>query len=112
MKYNFNNKTFHLLQNSEKGEVDKSTTFHYAQEGDIISAEYRGGIIRCGKIIALIQEDQLDMLYQCITIDNELKAGKAKADISLNSIVKIILRLNWKWLNDNDESGESLYIES
>ena len=52
------------------------------------------------------------MLYQCLTIDNELKAGKAKAEVSLSETGKIRLKLNWEWLGDKNESGVSEYLEN
>ena len=51
------------------------------------------------------------MLYQCISIENELKAGKAIAKISLTKNNKIKLKLNWKWLTDDFSTGTSEYIE-
>ena len=111
MKFNLHNKEFRLLQNSESGEVDKSTLFKYTQDDNFVSAEYHGGTIRYGKIIATLDDDVLDMLYQCVTHDGILKAGRAKANISTNEENKIILHLKWQWLNGNQESGESTYLE-
>ena len=78
--YNFNNKTFVLLENSENGKVNSDTVFKYKQEGNIVTADYSGGTVIYGKIIAVLKGDVLDMLYQCVTTDNELKAGKAIAE--------------------------------
>jgi hypothetical protein len=107
----FNNKTFSLIENSENGKVNTSTIFEYKQEDDLVTAEYFGGTIKYGKIIAILQDQQLDMLYQCITIDNELKAGKAVADITFTENEKLKLSLHWEWLGDKKEMGTSLYIE-
>ncbi|MGK0365722.1 MAG: hypothetical protein ACI85O_002790 [Saprospiraceae bacterium] len=50
------------------------------------------------------------MLYQCLTTEGELKAGKAIADISsVNG--KLHLKLNWEWLNAEKKKGTSEYIE-
>jgi len=51
------------------------------------------------------------MLYQCMTNDNQLKAGKAIADISITTDRKIKLRLDWEWLTNGKEVGKSEYIE-
>ena len=51
------------------------------------------------------------MLYQCITTENELKAGKAIAEISLAKNNKMKLKLNWEWMGNKNESGISEYIE-
>lgn len=110
--YNFHNKTFSLIQNSEKGEVDSETVFKYQQDGNLVTADYHGGTVKYGKIIAHLKNDELDMLYQCITTTNELKAGKAIAKISITNKNKIKLTLNWQWLDTNTETGVSEYIEN
>ena len=110
-EFNFHNKTFYLLENSESGKVNSETVFKYQQEGNIVTAEYIGGTIKYGKIIATLNNNILNMLYQCVTTENELKAGKAIAKISLNKDNKILLKLNWQWLNDNKEKGVSEYLE-
>lgn len=109
--FNFNNKTFSLIENSELGKANSKTVFKYKQEGDLVTADYHGGTIKYGKIIAHLKENKLHMLYQCITTNNELKAGKAIADISITQNNKIKLKLNWEWL-DKDEKGVSEYIEN
>jgi len=109
---NFNNKTFSLVQNSTAGSAGTETKFNYKQEGNMVTADYYGGIIRYGKIIAILKENKLDMLYQCLTVSNELKAGKAMADISVLDDGKLKLQLNWEWLGDNGEKGISEYIEN
>ena len=108
---NFHNKQFALVQNSENGAVDPEVHFHYQQEGDLVTADYAGGPIRYGKIIARLQEDHLDMLYQCLTTENELKAGKALAKITLDDRGKIRLKLNWEWLDAEGRTGVSEYVE-
>jgi hypothetical protein len=110
-EYNFNNKTFVLLQNSIAGEVTTQTIFKYQQTGNLVTADYTGGSILYGKIIALLNGNHLEMLYQCVTTENELKAGKALAAITLNTEGKIKLSLNWQWLTGKNETGESEYIE-
>ena len=108
----FNNKTFSLITNSENGEVDETTIFEYEQKGDLVTANYYGGTIKYGKIIAVLKDDKLDMLYQCLTVDNELKAGKAIAHIIVTPEDKIRLKLHWHWLDDENLSGISEYLEN
>ena len=110
-KFNFDNKRFALIQNSESGQVSSETVFEYKQEDNFVTADYYGGTIKYGKIIAYLKDDELDMLYQCLTTDNQLKAGKALAKISLTDTGKIKLSLNWEWLTNGNEKGNSEYIE-
>lgn len=109
---NFNNKTFSLIENSKNGSVNAETIFEYRQNGNMVTADYYGGSIRYGKIIAILEADKLNMLYQCVTTNNELKAGKAIAEISFTENNKIKLNLNWEWLGDKNEKGISEYIEN
>lgn len=110
-KFNFNNKRFALIENSDSGQVNSETIFEYNQEGNLVTADYSGGTIRYGKIIATLKDDELNMLYQCLTTDNLLKAGKAIAKISITSKGKIKLSLDWEWLTNGNEKGKSEYIE-
>jgi hypothetical protein len=108
---NFNNKKFALIQNSDNGEVNNDTIFEYKQVDNLVTADYFGGNIKYGKIIALLNGDRLNMLYQCMTTDNQLKAGKAVAQITLTDKNKIKLSLNWEWLTNGSDKGKSEYLE-
>ena len=111
-KFNFHNKTFSLLDNSQNGKAGSETIFQYQQNGNLVTADYSGGDIKYGKIIADLRGDRLHMLYQCMTIENELKAGKAIADISLTENGKIKLNLHWEWLDGSGKKGTSEYLEN
>ena len=108
---NFNNKKFVLVENSENGEVNLDTIFEYKQDGNMVTATYKGGTVKYGKIIGHLKEDKIEMLYQCLTTNNQLKAGKAIAKISLTTSNKIKLILDWEWLTDDHGFGKSEYIE-
>lgn len=110
--FNFNNKIFYLLANSAEGTVNRDTVFKYRQDGDLVTADYSGGTIRHGSIIARLKGDQLHMLYQCLTVDGELKAGSAIAEITVSEAGKLKLQLAWEWLNGDKQSGVSTYVEA
>ncbi|WP_203257724.1 hypothetical protein [Hyunsoonleella ulvae] len=111
-EFNFNNKIFSLIDNSENGQVNSETLFKYKQDGNLITADYSGGSVIYGKIVGKLNKDKIEMLYQCLTLEEELKAGKAIATISLTKDNKIKLKLHWQWLNDTNEKGTSEYIEN
>lgn len=111
-KFDFNHKTFSLLENSSEGKANSETIFKYRQDGDLVTADYFGGEIRYGKIIAILKNEALHMRYQCLTETNELKSGKAVAAISLTSKNKIKLRLDWEWLENSHTKGISEYLEN
>ena len=110
-KINFNNKNFVLLKNTKSGTVNSDTVFKFMQKGNLVTADYHGSMVTYGKIIAYLEKDTLEMLYHCLTAENELKAGKAQAKISLTEDQKITLRLDWKWLTGDKSHGESIYSE-
>ncbi|REH00834.1 hypothetical protein [Flavobacterium aquicola] len=109
--FNFDNKKFALINNSETGQVNPDTIFEYKQKDNLVTADYYGGTILYGKIIADLKDNELHMLYQCITTDSQLKAGKAIAKITLTDNGKIKLNLDWEWLTSVNEKGKSEYIE-
>lgn len=111
-KIDFDKKTFLLIGNSSKGKVNDQTIFEFYQDGNLVTADYSGGPIRQGKIIAELKNDSLDMLYQCMTTENELKAGKAIAKISFDPKGKMKLKLHWEWLDGSGEKGISEYLEN
>ncbi len=111
MKVDFNNKTFALLDNSEKGTVNTDTIFEYKQDGSLVTADYEGGTVRYGKIIARLEGAKLHMRYHCLTTEDVLKSGKAIAKVSFNEQSKILLHLDWEWLDGGGEKGRSVYVE-
>ena len=74
---NYNGKKFISIQNSGTGEVGAETVFHYHQKGNIVWAEYSGGEIARGTLIAICNEaGELDMRYQHLNVRGELMTGK------------------------------------
>jgi len=109
---NFNDKTFRLLDNSANGIANKETVFKYKQVDDLVSGDYFGGEIYLGNIMGVVEGATLNMVYQCITAEKELKAGEAKAEISFTDKGKMKLKVDWRWLNGEQSQGVSEYIET
>lgn len=110
MKISFEGKTFRLIHNSAQGTSGSETRFYYRQTGDVVTAEFSGGSVLHGSILALQRNDFLDMRYHLVTIENELKSGKALAKISKNGGL-IQLDLDWEWLAGSGVTGTSTYLE-
>ncbi|MDI9311179.1 MAG: hypothetical protein QM535_13310 [Limnohabitans sp.] len=108
---NFNNKVFVLLHNTANGTTNEETKFYYKQTDDLVTADFYGGTVKYGKIIAIHKGDNLEMVYQMLTSTNELKSGKAIANIVFNENEKIELHLNWEWLTTSENKGNSIYKE-
>lgn len=108
---NLNNKKFVTTQN-KNGLSSDETIFYYKQEGNIISATYKGGAIKKGLIIGKqIEDSKIELLYQCITIEGELKAGHSIGKVSFTNEGKLKLNLDWNWINGDLSKGKSEYIE-
>lgn len=110
-KINFDKKAFVLQFNTNNGTSNSETIFHYSQENELVTADFSGGSVQYGKIIALHKGDYLDIVYQMLTTENELKSGKAIAKIIVNENHKIELHLNWEWLIGSENKGTSMYVE-
>lgn len=76
-KINYDNRRFASVENSETGEVSAETVFYYHQKDDIVWAEYAGGRVRFGTLIArVLPDDSLEMRYQHINSAGEMMTGK------------------------------------
>ena len=75
--FNYHNRFFAGVSNSETGEVSSETIFHYHQQGDIVWATYAGGSIRFGTLVAVMNADgDLEMRYQHVNQAGELCTGR------------------------------------
>jgi hypothetical protein len=109
---NYNGKKFISIQNSGTGQVDAETVFHYQQQGDLVWAEYSGGEIARGTLIAICNEaGELDMRYQHINGSGELMTGKCRSSPEVLSDGRIRLHEKWQWTCGGLSSGESVIEE-
>ncbi|MDM7921520.1 MAG: hypothetical protein QUS14_04395 [Pyrinomonadaceae bacterium] len=110
---NYNGRTFIAEENSANGEVGGGTVFHYHQEGSVVWAEYSGGDIVLGRLIANASQDgRLDMRYQHINIDGELMTGICETVPELLSDGRLRLHESWQWTSGDRSSGTSTLIET
>lgn len=111
-RINYHNKRFRSVSNSETGEVDGETIFHYRQEGDIVSGTYNGGSIMSGTLIARVDDaGNLDMRYQHINKAGELMTGKCISVPEILSDGRIRLKEKWQWTCGDCSEGESVVEE-
>jgi hypothetical protein len=112
MGLNLNGKIFKALVNAPNGEVSGETTFHYKQNGEIISATYQGGSITQGQLIGKIfEDDHLEFAYQHINVDMEIMTGNCKSYPRINENGKIIFEEIWQWTCKDYSKGQSEIIE-
>ncbi|WP_010523518.1 hypothetical protein [Aquimarina agarivorans] len=97
---------------NENGLSSDKTIFHYFQKGKTITAKYKGGCVLEGFIIGKeLQSSKIELLYQCLTIEGELKAGRSEGVVSKTTDGKLKLNFDWNWLNGDLSGGKSEYIE-
>lgn len=109
---NLNGKKFHSLENSDNGEVSGKTTFNYYQEGSIVWADYSGGSITKGHLIANMDESgNLDMRYHHVNRDNQLMTGVCTSKPEILEDGRIRFYEKWKWTSGDCSSGESIVEE-
>ncbi len=109
---NYHNKIFRAESNTENGEVENSTLFHYRQKNNIIWATYQGKNIRFGTLTGIILDNgYLKFSYQHINIDNEIMTGKCISVPEILPNKKIRLHETWEWTCKDFSKGQSSIVE-
>lgn len=112
-RINYDGKIFIPQRNTENGEVDEETIFHYFQENDLFWAEYCGGDVLKGHMIGTVAENgELDFHYQHLNKDGQIRIGKCHSIPYILENGKIALQEKWQWLNGDLSSGESVVVET
>ena len=111
-RINYNGKIFYPKSNTENGEVDEETIFHYFQENDLFWAEYSGGDVLKGHMIGTMAENgELDFHYHHLNKDGQVRIGKCHSIPHILENGKILLQEKWQWLNGDLSGGESVVVE-
>lgn len=108
----FHNKIFRSVTNTDNGEVGTETRFHYQQDGQVVWAEYAGGTICKGFLIATLQADNsLDMRYQHVNMQGELMTGRCHSVPEILPDGRLRLHERWQWTSGDGSAGESIVEE-
>ncbi|QKZ14809.1 n-acetylglutamate synthase [Spirosoma sp. KUDC1026] len=108
----YNNKLFRSVTNTANGEVSGDTLFHYHQQDQLVWAEYAGGAIVKGFLIATVLDDySLDMRYQHVNKQNELMTGQCHSVPERLPDGRLRLHESWQWTSGDRSSGESIVDE-
>ena len=111
-KISYDGRKFGAVSNSATGEVGGETVFHYHQTDNIVTAEYRGGEIVSGHLIAICDnEGSLEMRYHHINKNGELMTGVCHSTPEVLADGRIRLHEEWQWTSGNRSSGQSLLEE-
>ncbi len=109
----YDNKTFRSVMNTSNGEVSSETTFHYHQQGRIVWAEYAGGAIAKGFLIATVRDDDsLDMRYQHVNAQGELMTGRCHSTPEHLPDGRLRLIERWQWTSGESTPGDNSSGES
>ena len=112
MELSINNRQF-ITTGNESGLSSKETIFYYYESNNVVTGNYRGGEIIEGQIIGKkLPNNSLELAFQCVTKDGELKSGQSKGVVSKNDQGKFSLSFDWVWLNGDLSGGKSYYIET
>ncbi len=112
MTYDLEGKVFRSVRNSDNGEVGAGTVFRYHQDGKVVWAEYDGGEIVRGHLVANVLPDgQLDMRYHHINRRGEIMVGTCLSTPESTDGGKLMFKERWQWLSGDMSSGTSEIIE-
>ena len=108
----YDGRTFRAASNASNGEVGDDTRFHYHQQGNIVWAEYAGGSIVKGSLIATVQRDgSLDMRYHHVNTDGALMTGQCRSTPETLPDGRLRMHEKWQWTSGDQSSGESTIEE-
>ncbi len=111
--FNYHNKYFKSIQNTDNGEVSGETIFHYRQKGNTIWATYEGGQILFGTLSGTVNETgELHFRYQHQNQNGEWKTGKCHSIPTYLKNGKIQLTEYWQWTVNDFSKGQSVLIEN
>jgi len=112
MPINYNNKVFKSIDSSSNAEVSEETLFQYHQEGQVVWAEYSGGVIIKGHLIAKVGEaGQLDMRYHHLNNDLEVMTGTCLSTPEMLPDGRLRLHEQWQWTSGDHSEGTSIVEE-
>ncbi len=111
-RINYDGRVFSSVGNSETGEVSAETVFQYHQSNDLIWAEYNGGAIVFGSLLAKVDKDGvLDMRYQHLNRQGNLMTGVCRSTPEILPDGRIRLFEKWQWTSGDFSEGESVIEE-
>ena len=108
----YGGRRFRSVENSASGEVGPETLFAYRQDGDVVSATYRGGGVRSGVLIATADaEGNLDARYAHVNESGVLMTGECRTKPEGLPDGRLRLHEEWRWTSGDGSSGRSVVEE-
>lgn len=108
----YNGKIFRPLVNSPNGAVNTATRFEYTQVADLLTATYSGGGIRYGQMVGrVLDQGELDFLYQHLSDDGSLHSGRCQSRPEYLPDGRLRLHESWQWSTGDRSTGTSIVEE-
>ncbi len=109
---NYNNKKFKPVSNTDNGESTNETIFEYKQTGNILTSTYKGGQIKQGHLIGLVDKDgKIEMRYHQVNKRGKLMTGICFSTPEIMDNGKIRLYETWEWTSGDKSKGNTILIE-
>lgn len=106
--WNLNDKKFKVISNDGPYiEVNTDTTFCFVQKGNLVAAEYSGGLIQEGELIGYINHNNFYFSYQQTNLSGEQNSGRGCDTIELTNDGRLRLTDHWEW---ETKKGKGLCI--
>jgi hypothetical protein len=110
--FNYDQRKFRSVQNSRSGEVGSETIFTYHQQENVVWAEYSGGLVLRGTLLAIADENGgLDMRYQHINAAGELMTGNCRTLLEVLPDGRYRSHESWQWTCGDCSKGTSVIEE-
>ncbi|HLF07062.1 MAG TPA: hypothetical protein VI893_07840 [Thermoplasmata archaeon] len=101
-----NGKKFRVVRNDgDSPETTEGTIVSFTQKGDLVFAEWSGGLVRTAQLVGVIQENHIRHAYMLINVANEIRAGAGTIEVESKSDGKLRLVESWDW---TDPPGRGL----
>ena len=112
MTFDYDGRVFAVAANSDSGEVGGGTVFHYHQDGDVVWADYAGGAIRRGHLVATVDAHGcLDMRYHHVNETGALMTGVCRSRPEELTNGRYRLHETWRWTSGDGSQGTSVLEE-
>ncbi len=89
-------KTFPVVRNDGfDAEVNAETVFEYRQHGRVVEAAYRGGRVRAGRLVGVLEGDVLRQACVQVNDASELRSGRSTVAVREGGRVRLVDE--WRW---------------
>lgn len=103
-------RTLLAVENTDDGEVNGETRFHFEQEGERIHAHYAGGGIVDGHLVGTFDGRQWDIRYTQINSEHETATGRSVGSVEALDDGRVRVEDEREW-ESRDGRGASVLEE-